>query len=196
MPHLFVDLVRRRHGLGDLVLQQCPETAAQSVDRHLDGAFRRLQLRSNLRIANAGCLAREKDFEALELAFLACFFQLVAETVQNVFEQRERPPPVEGLLRRFIARGLDLILLFSAFETERQRRLRPSPFLGMFARPLVRDEVLERGEQKRSKPTPLRISISECLFFEDSREEGLGEILRLVGRVPRSAEIRVERVPV
>src|SRR5438876_2611199 len=56
--------------------------------------------------------------------------------------------------------------------------------------------MFERSEQKGSKPAARGIGILHVLLFEKSREEGLGQVLRVFHAVALPPRESVERRPV
>ena len=63
-------------------------------------------------------------------------------------------------------------------------------------RGLVEEKVPEGREQKRSESSPLAASVLHVLLLQKPREKGLRQILRILGVVSLTADVRVERIPI
>ena len=62
--------------------------------------------------------------------------------------------------------------------------------------PLVGEEVLHGREEKRAEPATGAIRLRDKVFLQEPREEGLREILRVMGSPALPPQERVERIPV
>src|SRR3712207_6122650 len=66
----------------------------------------------------------------------------------------------------------------------------------LFAVARVREEVLERGEQKRAEFPLLPVGALVDLVLQDIREETLRQVLRVMHGIPAPAGVSVKRRPV
>ena len=88
------------------------------------------------------------------------------------------------------------IAVFGGSKIDRKRRPAAAAFLSPLPIPLVGQEVFQRRQQERAKPSTLPLYRGEIVLFQEPRKERLGEVPRIVGVMPASAYVLVERVPV
>ena len=60
--------------------------------------------------------------------------------------------------------------------------------------PVIDERTFARGQQEHSEP--ITIGIGNPLFFQHSREEGLGHVLSLVGMGGPTTNVGVNRQPI
>jgi len=79
---------------------------------------------------------------------------------------------------------------------QREERAAAAAFLGLCVSPLVREKILERSEQEGAQPATVRVGQLDLLSFEETGEESLSEIQRVIRAVLRAADEGVNRMPI
>ena len=69
-------------------------------------------------------------------------------------------------------------------------------FTGLSLGMSIAQEILQRRAQKRAKPAALGIGSQEKITFQDHEKEILGEILRILFRVPLATDEGKDRPPI
>src|SRR3954453_18427246 len=106
--------------------------------------------------------------------------KLGLEGRQHLPDESQYPPPFEEPFRRQRVRRLDrLVARFTCLEIERQVGLAAAAFFCPRALALVRQEVLQRRQQKRAEAPPIAIGGGDRVLLEQLREEGLRQVLRV-----------------
>src|SRR5439155_25436123 len=114
-------------------------------------------------------LADDEVFHAIEGGFLAGAGAFGAERRQHAIEHSARPLPLEERFGRQRVCWFGCATSLDRFEVERDRPLTASPLLRALAIVFVRRKILERCQQKRSKPAALGIGDLDGVLLEKPR---------------------------
>ena len=79
---------------------------------------------------------------------------------------------------------------------QRQKILAATTLERSFAVGSVREEIFQRGEQKRTEPALLRINTGVDFMFDQISEKALREILRIMDGITAAAHKTVKRRPI
>src|SRR5262249_48723833 len=107
-----------------------------------------------------------------------------------------RPAPLEQPLRGEAMAGLEQIASLRVLHVQQQLLAAVPALEGGHRLPLVREEVLARGEQERTEAALVPADVGEEVPLEEAAEELLGEVVGLVGGVAAPPHVGVQRIPI
>ncbi len=118
------------------------------------------------------------------------------ELLHGLVEHGQRPLTLKSHLRRLLRSRLTSEPFLALRPIQRQPFLTPATCLRGGRPALAQHRVPERFKQKRSEPASAGVGPGDETAFDQLREEGLGEILRLGWRMAGSTRECVERIPI
>ena len=121
MSYLAIDLRVLGDDLGDVATKKLAEAAAQTVDRHLDGALVHLQFLRQLSVGRPRPVFGQESLEAIELSQPVRFHRFSAQRRQNLLDHRQGPASLEDLLGSEMVDGVDLVAALRSLDIERDR---------------------------------------------------------------------------
>ena len=158
------------HSLSDFIPQQFAISLPQAMDSHFDSRLADAQIGSDATVRTVIGLAGE-TFPQLDehRSFLAAAYS--SDSRSSTRSNRRRAHCCSNShsgVRLSHCRGL--IGLLSGMKVEREFQLPAATFLRPAGLALIREEMLERRQQERPKPTPLPIGTLQVILVEQPRE--------------------------
>src|SRR5205814_2042531 len=120
-----------------------------------------------------------------------------AQAVQGILDLQQGPALVKDRVGRSrVFGGFQGVTFFGIELIEGEDGLASAALECGGALMFVREEVLEGRQEKRAESTRLRVRPGHKTTFQQIGEESLRQVLRVRGRMPESAEERIERIPI
>jgi len=183
--------------VGDFLVEQFAITPAQPVDRHPQRALAHAQFRGGGGVGNLLAVRREKIFQPLEFGNFSGALEFRAQPRHGLLQQRQGPAALIVAVGGNFRRGnFRLEFSFRQFCVEGDGGLKAAAFLRVGAVPFIRQEPLERNEQKGAETSALLLHRTEKIFFEQPREERLRQVLGVLPRAAAAPDVGVEREPI
>ena len=158
------------------------------MDRHLDGSLGHTQGAGGLSVAQLRLVAGQVSLEAFELRLPTASLSLCFQSREHAVEKRHSPSPVEDFLWRLVVHRLTLETSLRALELQRNDRDATTTLPGDLPVVFVGREILQRCEQERPEPSPGGIGMPDRMFLENPREEGLRQVLGVLGAMSSAAK--------
>ena len=181
--------------MGNFFAEKSAVALAQAMNRDFDGRGTHVELSGEFGL-RGGAAGHHVVFELAKLVGLASVDAFAFEAREDFFQNGQGPAAFEDFFRGCVVARFEEITRFSGLFIEGNDLRSAAAFLGAQAVPFVRKEMFERGKQERTEFAARRIDLREIIFLEEAREEGLGEILRVVRRETFAPDVGVKRIPI
>ncbi len=118
-----------------------------------------------------------------------------AGELERTFQHGNGPTPLKEAVGGYMVNGLCGVAFFGPRRIEAGHHRRAA-FLCLGAVVLVGEKIPDTRKQESAQLAFGGIGSGEDLFLDESREEALRQILRIVGILARVADVSVDRIPV
>jgi len=183
MPQFLLDLGIVRDGFRDFQAHGFLIALFQAVGGHFHRSLAATKPCAQLGVIARGAV-RKRGFEMSEQFGVSLSLVIAAKTRQSLIEQCQRPVFLEGFFRRVLIHRLKGEPPFGCVKIQRQERPASAALLRPDLVAFIGGKVFQASQQVGAEPAPGWIHSAQKILFDETGEEFLRQILRVVRALP------------
>lgn len=194
MPEFYVDLVGRADGAGDFGPEALAETLAETLDRFFDGLFGEIEFLGDFGESGGILIAPDIVLQEVEKRAPAGGLVIGGKLMDGALELDQSPALVEERFGRGGMGGFGGSIAVRSIQGKRNGAT--AALQGGGTGVFVRQKMIYRSQEKGTEAPPLRVRAGDRLPGEKVGEEGLGQVLCLLGLAGLAGNEGVNRRPI